>query len=270
MYVSWLLAAALAAAPVEHPPIPTTVSVVSVYDGDTVTLSTGDKIRLKWANAPEMKPREAYAIEAKELTYTFTKGRTVELVVNEANARDGYGRILAGIRTDEGDLSVRLLELGLAHVYLVPPLDGDPTPYLEAEARARAERRGIWGTDRYQGTLHVTSFHANGQGDESRDPNLEYVRVCNITGASLDLEGYVVRNASGREFTLPKVVVPAGYTLKIHSGKGTHQTDPARQQTIYLGSDGPVWDNDHDRITILDRQGRVVDAREHAPSSTKP
>ena len=44
-------------------PLPT---VVDVYDGDTVTLSTGDKVRLRWVNAPELQPQEAYGLEARE------------------------------------------------------------------------------------------------------------------------------------------------------------------------------------------------------------
>ena len=41
-------------------------TVVSrIYDGDTVTLSTGEKVRLLQMDTPELSPSECYAKEAK-------------------------------------------------------------------------------------------------------------------------------------------------------------------------------------------------------------
>ena len=57
--------------------------------------------------------------------------------------------------------------------------------------------------------------------------------------------------------------VPVGHTVMLHSGKGEHQADPARQIAVYLGSDAPIWGNDFDRITLYAADGQVVDAREH-------
>ena len=255
-----LLLAALALA---DAPIPTGGAVATVYDGDTLTLASGDKVRLKWANTPELKPPEPYGIEARDAARRFVDGQDVTLTVNPETARDGYGRVLAAVSTPAGDLSVHLLENGLAHVFIIPPLDGDPTPYLEAQARAQAKGVGIWSTDRYRGALHITSFHANAPGDESKDPNLEYVRVCNVGAGPVDLSGYYVEDAQANRFALPSVTVPVGHTVMLHSGKGEHQADPARQIAVYLGSDAPIWGNDFDRITLYAADGQVVDAREH-------
>lgn len=41
-------------------------TVTSVYDGDTVTLATGDKIRLAGIDAPEI--RQAFGIESRAAT----------------------------------------------------------------------------------------------------------------------------------------------------------------------------------------------------------
>ena len=53
---------------------PESSTVASVYDGDTVTLATGDKIRLRWVNTPELKPAEAYGIEARDAAKEFLTG----------------------------------------------------------------------------------------------------------------------------------------------------------------------------------------------------
>lgn len=267
----FVIAAALAAEPPPGgwPPPPKTSTVASVYDGDTLTLETGDKIRLRWVNTPELKPPEAYGIEARDATEQFLRGKAVTLLLASDNPRDGYGRVVAGIRTDEGDLSVHLLELGLAHLFVIPPDDTDLKPMLAAQARAKADHRGIWSTDRYQGTLHITSFHANAPGDDRTNVNGEYLRVANVSVEPVSLEGYTIKDASGRSWALPAVVVPAGHTFKILSGIGPHQTNPASQLEVYLGSSEPVWNNDGDRATILDPLGRVMDARAHEGSGSK-
>lgn len=269
MIASLFLGLALAAEPPPGgwPPPPAESTVASVYDGDTVTLATGDKIRLRWVNTPELRPPEDFGYEAKALTERFVGNKRVTLVMSGDNPRDGYGRVVAGLDTREGSLTLQLLEQGLGHLFVIPPDDTDLTEMIAAQDRARAARLGIWSTDRYQGELHITSFHANAPGNDRENPNGEYLRVSNVSDHPVDLSSYVMTDRSGRRFALPDVVVPVGYTVKVHSGQGEHQRDTSQQLAVYLGSEGPVWNNDGDRATILDANDRVVDFREHAPRS---
>lgn len=245
-------------------PLPPHEAVVaSVYDGDTITLKTGDKVRLRWVNTPELKPAEAYGVEARAATEAFVLNRSVTLLLGSDNPRDSYGRIVSGLETSEGNLSLHLLELGLAHLFVIPPDDTDLRPFLEAQARARKARRGIWSTDRYQGALHITSFHANAAGDDRANVNGEYLRIANVSTDPVNLDGYRVTRSTGQSWALPAMTIPAGHTFKLHSGAGENQTNPAEQLTVYLGSAEPIWGNDGDRCTLYDRFGKVVDAREH-------
>lgn len=248
-------------------PAPATSLVVSVYDGDTLTLTTGDKVRLRWANTPELRPAEDYGIEAREAARTLCMDKVAVLTYGTVK-RDGYGRLLAGVECQGTDLSIHLLEQGLAHVFLIPPDDRDPAPLLEAQAKAKAARRGIWSTERYQGELHFTSFHANAAGDDRQNVNGEYLRTCNVTDQPIDLAGYRLSDLSGRSFTLPSVLVPPGNTVKLISGIGDNQVSPDSQIEIYLGSAEPVWNNKRDRATLYDPYGRVVDSRMHETKST--
>ena len=262
----WCPTIALAGPPLGgYPKPPSESTVASVYDGDTVTLQTGDKIRLRWVNTPELKPAEAYGIEARSAAEEFLSGYTVRLILDGENPRDGYGRVLAGLETDRGNLSIHLLEQGLGHLFIIPPDPTDLKPFLEAQAKAQAAQRGIWSTDRYQGALHITSFHANAAGDDRENVNGEYLRICNITNEAVNIDGYTITKATGKSWTLPAITVPAGHTFELHSGEGKHHTDVTRQLEVFLGSKTPIWNNDHDRATLSDRFGRVVDAREHSP-----
>lgn len=255
---------ALAARPDVNAPIPTRARVVKVYDGDTFTLESGDKVRLRWVNTPERTTKEPYWEEAQQLTERVVLGKNVQLIVAKGEERDGYGRILAGVNDGRNDLSTELLEQGLGHLFIIPPEDTDLGPMLAAQEVARSRLRGIWATDDYRGTLHITSFHANARGPDEDNVNGEYMRLCNITNNPVDVEGYViVAKAAGERFTLPSLVIPAGHTVLVKSGRGYHQRDPAKQLELYLGMGRPLWDNTSDRLTILDPSGEVVDEAIH-------
>jgi endonuclease YncB( thermonuclease family) len=260
------------AAPAEaapQTPGPATATVVSVYDGDTFTLATGDRVRLKGANTPELKPAEDYGVEAREATKAFVSGKTVELRYGPV-VRDGYGRLIAGVYVDGQSLAEHLLELGLAHIFVIPPDATDQAPFIAAQERARQAHRGIWSTPRYAGDLHITSFHANADGDDRENVNGEYLRVCNVSAKPIDLAAYRIADINGNSWNLPSLVVPPGNTFKIHSGKGANQADPDQQLEVFLGSADPIWNNKMDRATIYDRYGRMVDTRDHAVEKETP
>jgi micrococcal nuclease len=249
-------------------PIPAEAAVVSVYDGDTLTLDTRDKVRLRWVNTPELRPPEEYGAEARDLVSSLVLQKRVSLLTS--GGRDGYGRLLSGVVVDGKNLSVALLEAGLAHVFIIPPDNTDLKPLFSAQSRARAARRGIWSTVRYAGALHITSFHANADGDDRENVNGEYLRICNISDQPLDLAGYRIADISGRNWEIPAAIIPVGHTFKLHSGRGAQAVDSAAQISLYLGSSDPIWNNGSDRATIYDRFGRVVDSRDHAVERPNP
>ena len=82
-----LLGHALADSPPTQAPPPRSL-VVSVYDGDTLTLETGDKVRLRWVNTPELKPPQDYGIEAREAAKRLVLGVEVQLIYGPTQ-RDG-------------------------------------------------------------------------------------------------------------------------------------------------------------------------------------
>lgn len=241
---------------------PTSAWVESVYDGDTFTLTTGDKIRLKWVNTPEMKPLEPFAQEAKELTQSFVGASEVQLLLQGTNPRDSYGRIVAGVRTAEGDLSEALLRAGLGHLFVIPPDDTDLSRLIAAQDEARAARRGIWGSETFQGAFHLTSFHANAPGDDNTNVNGEYLRICNISSAPTSLDGWRLVNSAGSTFRFPNVTIPAGHTARVMSGKGASGPDAVGQIDVFLGSDVPIWNNELEKVELYDPAGNRRDFRE--------
>lgn len=258
----------LSEAPATHPPAPRHSRCIRVVDGDTLVLEGDERVRLLNVNTPEKK--EPFGPEAGQFTRDFTLMKEVDLVYSASTERDHYGRLLAEVYVDGHSLAEALLAQGLAHVFLVapglPPANADVL--MQTQARARAEKRNVWATDRYSGTLHITSFHANARGNDKENLMGEYLRVANLTGAPLDVSGYTLTNAEGRVLTLPAMVIPAGYSFQIISGRGVANADPTRGPLqVFWGSDWPIFLNSGDSATLRDAQGTVLDRVVYAPAN---
>jgi micrococcal nuclease len=127
------------------------VTVSYVYDGDTVRLQSGDKVRLIGINTPEMardeRPAEPLAKHARQALIKLLKqhGHQISLRYGQQQ-RDRYGRLLAHAYTPQGEsISAHLLGKGLASLIAIPPnVNGLPC-YAEAEQMARSNRLGLWG-----------------------------------------------------------------------------------------------------------------------------
>lgn len=123
-------------------------TVVRVYDGDTVALSNGNKIRYLGINAPEVahkgRPGEPLAYEALNLNKRLTLGKQIRLEFDKTT-RDQYGRILAYVYLPDGSfINAILVEQGLATVYATPPNLKHEQFLLKLQQRAMREHRGLW------------------------------------------------------------------------------------------------------------------------------
>lgn len=75
-----------------------TSTVVSVHDGDTLTLTTGEKVRLADLNAPELG--DAGADEATEYLRSLVNKKTVYLDVDDKYQTDAFGRLVCVVYVD--------------------------------------------------------------------------------------------------------------------------------------------------------------------------
>jgi len=132
-----------------------TGQVGAVFDGDTLALGDGTKVRLGGIDTPETgrdgEPSEAFAEAAyRHLLQMAAPGERVKLRF-DLERRDRYGRVLAHVFLADGsNVQASLLRRGLATTLVVPPNEWSHACYARIEARARAARRGIWSLARYQ------------------------------------------------------------------------------------------------------------------------
>ena len=143
--------------------------VLSVYDGDTVTVEWEErswfglkkdlreiKVRLAYVDTPELRDKEEGAREAKDLLEKLLRGKHVLLeyeTMADGSPREGdYDRLLAVLHLQRillPNLNVNewLLKKGLAELYKNPD---NITPhhvkrFHRAERYARERDIGIWG-----------------------------------------------------------------------------------------------------------------------------
>lgn len=120
--------------------------VLRVYDGDTLTLTNGAKIRLLGIDAPERSnPTECWWRESRDALMQLSQGGPVEIEIGP-EPLDRYGRTLAFLWRSGILLNLEMVTQGHAPIYRdrfrAPRYFGD---FDTAERGAIAARRGLWG-----------------------------------------------------------------------------------------------------------------------------
>lgn len=138
-----LVAAQFSGAALEAP----TAVVASVYDGDTLTLTSGQRVRLLQIDTPELGSGECYSRAARTALVSLAPvGSRINL---EADARldkvDRYGRLLRYIHRGSMNVNLQLVKRGAAAPYFYGGDRGRYAARLLSEAqRAKAAKRGLW------------------------------------------------------------------------------------------------------------------------------
>lgn len=122
--------------------------VADVYDGDTVLLEDGRKIRYLGMNTPETaKPwdpvADPYADEAKEYNWNRVMGKKVGLIYGPER-KDHYDRTLAYIIVDGNCVNAELLRLGLARLFVAGKYMKFKKWFLKAEREAKNNHLRLW------------------------------------------------------------------------------------------------------------------------------
>ncbi|HEX4824575.1 MAG TPA: thermonuclease family protein [Candidatus Polarisedimenticolaceae bacterium] len=159
MFAALLLATGLAGDPVRLAspdgtgfPLETDVRVVSVHDGDTITVKTDgrtEKVRLVGIDTPELDDeRDAYrdeAVAAREFVRLRLKGKSISLERDgHQGDRDDYGRLLRYVILPDGtDFNDELVRKGYARVYDRFSFTMK-SQFKRSEAEAKREHIGVW------------------------------------------------------------------------------------------------------------------------------
>jgi micrococcal nuclease len=127
--------------------------VKAVYDGDTIVLEDGRKIRFLGINTPEVqhgdKLADAGGDDAKRWLIDKLKNTKVRLEVG-TETTDKYGRTLAHLFTEKKEhINLQLVEAGLAAVSIYSNELFYVNELIRAQDRAEQAKLGIWGKPEY-------------------------------------------------------------------------------------------------------------------------
>jgi endonuclease YncB( thermonuclease family) len=126
-----------------------------VIDGDTVLLSSGEKLRLIGIDSPEIgyngNVSDAMALAARAfLNRLVTRKKQYSLQFGPER-HDHHGRSLGHLfLTDGRNLQSLILAAGLATPLNIPPNISFADCYLENAEQARHKKTGIWQLEKYQ------------------------------------------------------------------------------------------------------------------------
>lgn len=127
--------------------------VTVVIDGDSLELSTGDRIRLAGIDTPETFDKDGLPSHAGETARDWLRERIQSQPVRirtfgtqQATSIDRFGRTVAWVYDEQGVLiNQQIVELGLSKLVTDYGLPNDLDPALRrSEAIARCKKRGVW------------------------------------------------------------------------------------------------------------------------------
>lgn len=119
-----------------------------VYDGDTILLETGEKVRYLGIDAPEMdyqgRKSEFMAVASRDYHSRLVDNKRVRLEFDQEK-RDHHGRLLAYVFLEGGEMvNALLLRQGFAHVLVKRPNLKYFSVLLNEQRLAMKEKRGVW------------------------------------------------------------------------------------------------------------------------------
>ncbi|SFX37990.1 thermonuclease family protein [Marinospirillum alkaliphilum] len=170
LLLSLLFSSLLQAEPCPIQQLDREARVANVYDADTLTLASGERLRVLGIDAPELgrdgRPHEPFALEGRDYLRQLLamSGNRVHLHLG-TEAQDRHGRLLAWLFLPDGRNVQRLL---LEQGYVMQVTLAPNTAYAEClkpvEREARQARRGIWSQTEYHPGIAATAIPAGTQG----------------------------------------------------------------------------------------------------------
>ncbi len=120
--------------------------VARINDGDTLTISTGQKVRLLQIDTPEISPAECYGAEAHRALISLIGKSSITLEADsESDDQDQFGRKLRYVKVGKTNLNLKLVQIGAATPYFYQGEKGRyATQLLKAAENAKAKKLGLW------------------------------------------------------------------------------------------------------------------------------
>ena len=124
----------------------TSFQVTRIQDGDTLTISTGEKVRFLQIDTPEISPTECYGAEAHKSLIGLLGKSTISLESDPASDDiDQFDRLLRYVIVGKVNINLKLVEIGAATPYFHKGEKGKySSQLLKAAQIAKSKKLGLW------------------------------------------------------------------------------------------------------------------------------
>ena len=230
------------------------VRVKQVYDGDTILLEDGRKVRYLGINTPEFQ--EPFYLKAKRFNESLVLEKEIRLEFDQEKT-DSYNRVLAYAYAGDQMVNVRLVGEGLAHLFFIGSNRKHNALLLQSQASAKQRKVGLWSTRARPKDFKIANVHL-------ADPNkpysyAPYVRIANLSNGPIRLSGYILSNEGGQRYLFTDVGVDPGYTVLAVNSEGKDGIDDRGQMVVHWPGQASVWDTREDTAFLIDPSGEIVD-----------
>lgn len=122
------------------------LEIARIHDGDTLTISSGEKVRFLQIDTPELSPAECYGAEARKALVGIIGSSPVTLEPDPVSDDvDQFGRLLRYIKVGRVNVNLKLVEIGAATPYFYKGERGKySSQLLKAAQKAKAKKIGLW------------------------------------------------------------------------------------------------------------------------------
>ncbi|MCJ7666285.1 MAG: thermonuclease family protein [Actinobacteria bacterium] len=229
-------------------------TVTEVIDGDTIILSSGDRIRLIGINTPE---EEMYFYgEARDVLEMMIIGKEVRLE-KDISESDQYGRKLRYVYCGEIFVNLEMVKRGFANIFTYPPDVKYSEIFLEAERYARENDLGLWEISK-TGMVSVEIFY-DAPGNDNENINGEYIVLENTGSMILNTSGWTVKDSGTNIYPFGGYKFNPDTRIILFSGEGMDGGKNGTERYLYWNSPRPVWNNDHDTLYLRDSEGLLIE-----------
>ena len=222
--------------------------VNEVIDGDTFSISTGDKVRMLGINTPEID--RYYYSEAKNILDIMIGGKQVELE-KDITDRDSYGRLLRYVHIGDVFVNLEMVKRGYANVYTLPPDIRYSEELLMAERHARQNGLGLWAQSRRLYNIRLL-LNYDAEGDDCSNNNDEYVVLRNSC-QDISMKDWQIKDEARHIYTFENFVAKKETSFILYTGKGQDT-----ETELFWNYGCSIWNNDHDTLFLYDEQGNLV------------
>ena len=225
-----------------------------VNDGDTFKTVEGDYIRLLGINTEETGMPHSSA--AKHRLEQLLNSGEIRLE-KDIEDLDVYGRQLRYVFAGDVFVNLELVREGYAHVYVIPPNTKYWDELMDAEQEAREKELVLWQPSGYD--VVITELEPV-QGSGADGLNIERVTFRNDGNATIDMDGWTVKDEGTHIFEFEDFTLAPGQTVSLRSGEGSDTL-----ASVYWHDDSSVWNNDGDVCFLRDDNGLLVDGWRYDP-----